>query len=289
MHPDRAEREAGLVEPLSEDLAEVQCRLAEAFVGDRPAIRARQVRRNIRLVDRALSVDVRPEARGVVESSRRGASARRIGQCRHPALNHDADLVPLRLVRDEHVSSAPAWNRGLSVVPQSRVVVELERDERRRGARSHAQQRGGLPREPQVEERVGSLWVERRPRIEDVRLARVDTARLGREAPLARLVLLAAAREGRVLGAGIWTVVDAPGRLESLPIEGRLSVALVSVGALERAARQRAQRRRERRGPGAGCHQEPDGESAREHGKCSPKARRRLIACLVLDRTGEQR
>ena len=136
VHPDRAEGEAGLVEPLPEDLAEVQRRLAEALVGDRAHILARQERTNLGLVDGALSVDIRREARGVLEVSRGGTPARRVGLCRDPALDHDADVVALRLVRDEHVSGAPAWNRGPSVVPQPRVVVELERDERRRGARS---------------------------------------------------------------------------------------------------------------------------------------------------------
>jgi hypothetical protein len=112
------------------------------------------------------------------------------------------------------------------------------------------------------------LRIERRPRVEDVALVRIDTAGLGREIPETRQVLLVAAHEGIVLRVRVRVVVDPLGGLKSLPIDGRtLEPVLVSVAALEWAAGKRIERRRERRGRCKWRHQ----NAAREHGDVHPR------------------
>ena len=49
MHPDRAERDAGIVEPLIEETADVQRRLSEVVQRDRARVEARQVSNDRRL------------------------------------------------------------------------------------------------------------------------------------------------------------------------------------------------------------------------------------------------
>jgi hypothetical protein len=132
-----------------------------------------------------------------------------------------------------------------------------------------------LPRERQVEERVRPLRIERRPSVEYVALGRIDAAGLGREIPqssrrVQRQVLLAAAHESSVLGVRVRAVVDPPGSLQSLPIDARRSIVLVSVAALEQAAGERIERRRQRCSGRGRNNQETAREHVRERHECHP-------------------
>jgi hypothetical protein len=110
---------------------------------------------------------------------------------------------------------------------------------------AHPRDPGAAARKPEIDERVGSSPVDRRPRIQDVGLGRADTVRLDPEVPASRLVLLAPTRERRVLLVLVRVVNDAAGRLHGLPVDERRGVVLVSVGALKLATRQRIGRRRQ--------------------------------------------
>jgi hypothetical protein len=95
-------------------------------------------------------------------------------------------------------------------------VIELE-DEVGRAADPRESRAAAGERE--VDERVGAALVDRRPSIEDVCLGRVDAARLCGEAPLARHVLLTAARESSVLVVRVRGVPDPARRLKTLPVD----------------------------------------------------------------------
>ena len=270
MHPERAEGDARVVGPTSEERADVQRCLAKGVGRDRRRRRTPAGRTRFRSsLTRALGVDVRRRtswSRRERPSSR--ASGRGIGQRGGPALDDHIDVLALRLVGDEHVSRAPARDvrRPLFHCRESWLSSKV----------TNVVPDDAFSREPQIQERLASLRVERRPRVEDVVLVGIDAAGLGREIPETRQVLLAAAHEGVVLGVRVRAVVDPLGGLKSLPIEARRrhESVLVSVAALERAAGKRIDgRRRQRRSRCEVRHQEARRENTRQAGQTIPQRR----------------
>jgi hypothetical protein len=132
------------------DLVEVQRRLAEVGGRNLVVVEAWEAGGDRGCVDRALGIDVRREAGEMVEPAGRRAPRRQIGRRRHPPLNDDVDVVRYSLVRDEEIAGSPAGDGCTAVVPETRVVVELEGEEGGGGARELR----ALAREAQVQERL---------------------------------------------------------------------------------------------------------------------------------------
>ena len=211
VHPDRAECQAFVPERRVEHGREVQRRLPEAPAGERVGGSARKPVDDRLVVYRSLGVDVRNQVGGAPESSGRRASAREVGARRDPAPNEDLDLVAVRLVGDLHVARATAWDLRRAVVPQPRVVVELEGQERRTS-------RVGTT-ETEVQERVTPRLIDSRPDVQDVALGRLQPVRLRGQISALGFVLLASPGEGRVIVVGVRAVHDRSPGTHALPVD----------------------------------------------------------------------
>ena len=232
MHPHGAEREAPVVERRLQQRAEVQRRLAELPGGNRSRrrVEARQAIDDGTGIDGSLSV-ARRNARHLVETARPGTARGGVGRSGDPPLKDDVHALPVRREDDEEITRAPARDLRPTVVPQSRVLIELERQEGR-AVRL-------LAREREVQERARAGLIDHRPGVEDVVLARLDPTVPRGQVPRSRVVVLGTTGEGGVGRIWVCAMHDATRRLQSLPVRQiRRLIVLVAVPALEVAARQ---------------------------------------------------
>ena len=217
----------------------------------------------------------------------RRAARRRIASKRLPLLNDDVDAVAVRGEHHQHITVTAARDLRVAVVPQPCVLVELKRQERVRAGRPE-EPGGRLAREPQIHERVRPRLINRRPPIEDVGLGRADTARLGRQSPRSRHLLLRAADERGVRRVGIGTVHHPARRLQPLPVHVRDRIGpphrpdcrphpetcCPPAGSNPRGPRQPAQRRQQTR-PALRQRRSPPPPA--NHGIREPRPRRRPL------------
>ena len=208
-------------------------------------------------------------ATGAVRVGRRGLRGAHRGR-RDPALDDDVDVVVvLDLVGDDQVAGRAALDVVAGgVLPEARVLVELEREEDV-AARV-------LAVEGQVEEGVAGGLVDVVPGVEEVRLGRRDAVRVEVEVPVQRVVLVGAGVERRVQRVRVGGVHEAREAGQVLPVDVRRvrrrvrgvragrGIGLVAVAALEVGARQREVRRLDDDGVSTSSQHREDAEQREE-------------------------